>query len=198
MVKCWFNFIILQTHNTIPPLPAAANSEGYVIGKTILHYAHRKAQYLSVISIPLSSHTIVAMLISQVISDFHRRFGESQLLVIFQTFIALIYLPVCFLHSWNLQAPLGQSDYDNIYPIVNLLSRLFGFYFYFLLFTFIFIFVIADLQYSINFCCTAKCPVIHVYILFLTLSSIKFHHKWLETFPCAIQKDLIVYPLQMQ
>ena len=36
------------------------------------------------------------------------------------------------------------------------------------------------------------------YILSLTLSSIMFHHKWLDKVPCAIQQDLIAYPLQMQ
>ena len=39
---------------------------------------------------------------------------------------------------------------------------------------------------------------IYIYILFLTLSPIMFHHKWLDTAPCAIQQDLIAYPLQMQ
>ena len=32
-------FLILQTHNTISPLPVAASSEGSVIRKTILHYS---------------------------------------------------------------------------------------------------------------------------------------------------------------
>ena len=39
---------------------------------------------------------------------------------------------------------------------------------------------------------------IHIYIIFLTLSSIMFHHKWLDIVPCAIEQDLIAYPLQMQ
>ena len=33
---------------------------------------------------------------------------------------------------------------------------------------------------------------IHIYILFLTLSSIMLHHKWLDIVPCAIQQDIIV------
>jgi len=37
---------------------------------------------------------------------------------------------------------------------------------------------------------------IHIYILFLTLSSIVLHHKGLDTVPCARQQDLIAYPLQ--
>ena len=39
---------------------------------------------------------------------------------------------------------------------------------------------------------------IYIYILFLTLSSIMFHHKWLDRVPCAVQQDLIAYLLQMQ
>ena len=35
-------------------------------------------------------------------------------------------------------------------------------------------------------------------ILFLTLSSIVFHHKGLDRVPCATQQDLTAYPLQMQ
>ena len=38
----------------------------------------------------------------------------------------------------------------------------------------------------------------HIYILFLTLSSIMFHHKWLYIVPCDTQQDLIAYPLHMQ
>ena len=45
-------------------------------------------------------------------------------------------------------------------------------------------------------------PVIYIYIythiLFLTLSSIMFHHKWLDIVLCAVQQDLIAYPLRMQ
>ena len=39
---------------------------------------------------------------------------------------------------------------------------------------------------------------VHIYILFLTLSSIIFHHKRLDIVPCAIQQDLIAYPCQIQ
>ena len=39
---------------------------------------------------------------------------------------------------------------------------------------------------------------IYTYILFLALSSIIFHHKWLDIVHCAIQQDLIAYPLHMQ
>ena len=79
------------------------------------------------------------------------------------------------------------------------------------------IFIIVNLQCSINFCCTAKLPsyiyiyiyiyiythiyiytyidmhrYIHRYILFFTLSSIMFHHKWLDIVAHAIQQDLIL------
>ena len=61
-------------------------------------------------------------------------------------------------------------------------------------FLFYFIFIIVDLQCSVNFfCCTAKWPVIHIYILFLTLSSILIDHKWLDIVPCAIQQDPIAH-----
>jgi len=40
-------------------------------------------------------------------------------------------------------------------------------------------------------------PIIHVHtFFFLTLSSIMFHHKGLDIVPCAIQQDLITYPVQ--
>ena len=38
----------------------------------------------------------------------------------------------------------------------------------------------------------------HTHILFLTLSSILMHHKWLNIIPCPIQPDPIAHPLQMQ
>ena len=36
-------------------------------------------------------------------------------------------------------------------------------------------------------------PIAHVCILFLTSSSTMFHHERLDTFPCAVQQDLIAY-----
>ena len=36
--------------------------------------------------------------------------------------------------------------------------------------------------------------VIHLATLFLMLSFIMFHHRWLDIVPCAIQQDFIVYP----
>ena len=63
-------------------------------------------------------------------------------------------------------------------------------------FVFIFlkiIFIIMDLQCSVNFCSTAQWPsYTYTYILFLTLSFIMFHHKWLDIVPCALQQDLML------
>ena len=75
-------------------------------------------------------------------------------------------------------------------------------YFYFLM---IFIFsIIVGLLYSINFLLYSKVvqsytpPHTHIYIVFLTLSSIMLHHKWLDIVSSAIQQDFIAYPLQRQ
>ena len=63
--------------------------------------------------------------------------------------------------------------------------------FFFLKMIFIFS-IIAGLQCSVNFYCTAKWPShTHTYILFLTLSSIMLHHKkiwntpWIACHPCT-------------
>ena len=64
----------------------------------------------------------------------------------------------------------------------------------------IFIFsIIVDLQCSVYFCCTAVTQsyiyiyiYTHTHILFLTLSSIMFHHSWLDIVPSATQQNLIV------
>ena len=42
------------------------------------------------------------------------------------------------------------------------------------------------------------CVCVYTHILFLTLSYIMFHHKWLGILPCAIKRDLIAYLLQIQ
>ena len=71
----------------------------------------------------------------------------------------------------------------------------------FLIFLMIFIFsVLAGLQCSVNFLLYSKVTQSHiqVYILFLTLSSMMFHHQCLDIVPCAVQQDLMAYPHQMQ
>ena len=61
----------------------------------------------------------------------------------------------------------------------------------------IFIFsIIVGLKRSVNFLLYSKVTQSHMHILFLTLSSIMFHHKWLDMVSCATQQDLIAYPLQ--
>ena len=44
--------------------------------------------------------------------------------------------------------------------------------------------------------CVCVCGWVYtyIYVLFLTFSSIMFHHKWLGIVPCAIQQGLIAYP----
>ena len=59
-------------------------------------------------------------------------------------------------------------------------------------------FIIVDLQHAAHSCRTARGPRhTQTYILFLTLSPVLFHHKWLDTVPCAVQQDLTAHPLQM-
>lgn len=49
--------------------------------------------------------------------------------------------------------------------------------------------VVLDLQYSANFCRTAKWPShTYIYVLFFTLPSIMFHHNQIDRVPCAIQQ----------
>ena len=69
------------------------------------------------------------------------------------------------------------------------------FYFIFNFFM-IFIFsVTAGLQCSVNFLLYSKVtqPHIHIYILFLTLSSTMLHHKWLDIVPSAVQQEKPFY-----
>ena len=74
----------------------------------------------------------------------------------------------------------------------------------FFIITFSFYLSIVDLQYCVNFCCTAQGPShIHTNILFLILSPIMFYSKRLDIVSCTAQQDIIssslcctvVYPL---
>ena len=69
----------------------------------------------------------------------------------------------------------------------------------FLLMIFIFS-IIVGIKYSVNFLLYSKVTQshIHIHILFLTLSSIMLHHRWLDIVPGAIQQDFIANPFQMQ
>ena len=65
----------------------------------------------------------------------------------------------------------------------------------------IFIFsIIVGLQCSVNFLLYSKVTQsqIDVYIIFLTLSSLMPHRKWLDIVSCALQQDLIAYAFQRQ
>ena len=56
---------------------------------------------------------------------------------------------------------------------------------------------VVDLQCSVNCCCIAKWPGhthTHIYVLFLALFSIMFHHKWLDPVPGAINPKLPIHP----
>ena len=55
------------------------------------------------------------------------------------------------------------------------------------------------LQCSVNFILHGKVTQshMHIYILFLTLSSIMLHNKWLDIISSAIQQDTIAYPFQL-
>ena len=67
-----------------------------------------------------------------------------------------------------------------------------GFLNFILLFYSFNLFILVDVQCSVNFCCRAKWPShTSIYILFFTLSSIIFCHKWLGIVPCAIEQNLI-------
>ena len=72
---------------------------------------------------------------------------------------------------------------------------------HFIFFLIIFIFsIIVGLQCSVNFLLYSQVTLshIHIYILFLTLSSTMCHAKWLDIVPSAIQQDKIWYILVLQ
>ena len=137
-------------------------------------------------------------------------FSKIVLTVLFPLFF-LIYLTISFpiatktifldfdyssiefidqIKNWN----LNNTKYSNFDQNISLHLFNFSFCKWFLFFS-----IIVGLQCPLNFYCIAKWPShTYVYILFLTLSSIMFHCKWLDRVPCAIQQDLIVYPFQRQ
>ena len=56
---------------------------------------------------------------------------------------------------------------------------------------------IADLQYRVNFCCKTKWVFyiyIHTHTLLHVFFSIMIYQGILNTVPCAVQLDLVVYP----
>ena len=57
--------------------------------------------------------------------------------------------------------------------------------------------IIVDLQYSVNFCYTAKWPsYTFIYILCFTVSSIVFHHEWLDIVPYATWEEFDAFEEQ--
>ena len=65
----------------------------------------------------------------------------------------------------------------------------------------IFIFsIMVGLQCYVNFLLYIKViqSYMHIYILFLILSSIMLHHLWLDKITSDMQEDLIAYPFQRQ
>ena len=66
---------------------------------------------------------------------------------------------------------------------------------------FVFVFsIIAGSQHSVNVLLYSQVTQshIHIYVLFLTLSSILLHHERLDIVPSAVQQDLIACPFQRQ
>ena len=102
----------------------------------------------------------------------------------------------------HFQSPFLASLPPSPFPLSVSLKFLFRTLFIYLLFyLMIFIFsIIAGFQCSVNFPPYGKVTQsrIHIYILFLTLSSIMLYPKWLDIVPSAIQQDLIAYPFQRQ
>ena len=135
--KWWLNidfiwFLILQTYNTISPLPVAAKSEGYVIRKIILYYLPEKLNLYAVISFSIKScqcrHAHLSFKLLEIFIIYCR---QSHFLVICLTCTALIDFPLLFLDTWNLQASLvcirpwsNQAYYQ---PTIQVNNK-FGFY----------------------------------------------------------------------
>ena len=67
-------------------------------------------------------------------------------------------------------------------------------------FLFTFFFIKVQLIYNVMSISAAQQSdlVIHLYILFLILSSILFYPKRLDRVPCAVQCDPIAYPFEME
>lgn len=60
------------------------------------------------------------------------------------------------------------------------------------------ILIIVDFTLFCQFLYIAKWPThASIHILFLLLSFIMLHNKWLDIVPCAIQQDCIAYPFLM-
>ena len=101
--------------------------------------------------------------------------------------------PMCFALLWY--CFFKKIIIFSIWLVYSVLSN----FFFCCLFNY---FLFAKLTLEISNCTNVQQsdPITHIYTFFLShyLSSIMFHHKWLDIVHCAIQQSLIVYPLQMQ
>ena len=153
-----------------------------------LHFRGTNSAYFG--SFLLSSWSILALLLHSNIMIFTctaTTFSLSDYYWFFSQFFLVLFL---------------YRSYGGSSVIVEMV-HLFSICIILLLFLYmIFIFsIIVDLLCSVNFYCTAKWTShthTHIYILFLTLPSIMFHHNWVDIVPCVIQQDLIAHLLQTQ
>ena len=86
--------------------------------------------------------------------------------------------------------PPGWPSYSHPMELAVFLFMFYDFYFFHYSWFTVFLSISTVQQMTQSYIC------IYLFILFLTLSSIMFHHKWLDMVPCALQQDLIAYPLK--
>ena len=77
---------------------------------------------------------------------------------------------------------------------------LFSYFIFYLFFIFndLYFSIIVGLQCSVNFYCTAKWSVKHIYTFFFLHYPPSYFIMLLDIVPSAIEQDLIAYPLQTQ
>ena len=101
---------------------------------------------------------------------------------------------VCSRARWWYPRVKGYRQHCGGAKVSTSAARIFFFFFFLMIFIFF--------HYSrfTVFCqfSTVQQREIYIYTFFLTVSSIMLYHKWPDIVPCAIQQDLIAYPLQMQ
>ena len=108
----------------------------------------------------------------------------------------LVFYIVLYSWSCGLQLLLCVMSTRNLDAEMFLKSQGTLFIYLFLLFFDLKIFfsIIVGLQYSVNFYFTAKWQShTYVYVLFLTLSSIMFHHKWLDVVVLYSRISLLIH-----
>ena len=70
--------------------------------------------------------------------------------------------------------------------------------FIFFNFIFVYFFIVAHLRCSVSFLLYSMVTQLYTQVFILYFYIIILHHKWLDTFPNAIQQDLTAYPFQRQ